>query len=169
MSVISKSQDQDLEEYRPPRWWFWDEDDLVSPWASRSIQGYVKQDYTRAPHASLKETGAHVHMDENKFQVSVDVQHFAPHELRVKAAGDDTIIVEGRHKDKPGDTGFISRRFMRRYVLPKGHDMNQAESSLSSDGILSVTVPRTGLEHRLIPIVHTGMPSKGIFEENSEN
>lgn len=170
MSLISRTYDPFLEQYRPPRWWYWDEDDLWSPWANHS-RAWMKLGYLRAPYSSSKSTDVQVLVDKDKFQVNVDVQQFAPNEITVKATGDDTIIVEGIHEERPDDHGFVSRRFMRRYVLPRGHDLNEVVSNLSSDGVLTVTVPRSGqsgLEHKTIPITHTGLPSKTIVYEESK-
>ncbi|KAJ8963110.1 hypothetical protein NQ318_018575 [Aromia moschata] len=50
-------------------------------------------------------------------QVILDVQQFAPNEIVVKTNG-NSIIVEGKHEEKQDEHGFISRHFVRRYVLP---------------------------------------------------
>lgn len=99
--------------------------------------------------------------------MNVDVQQFAPNEITVKTSGDNSIIVEGKHEEKPDEHGFISRHFVRRYVLPEGHDINQVVSNLSSDGVLTITAPKTekGVEHKTIPIQHTGRPSKAVEEK----
>lgn len=167
MSLIPRAHDPFLEQYRPPRWWYWDEDDLWSPWANRS-RGLLKSGYLQAPYAPAQDTGVQVQTNEDKYQVNVDVQHFAPHEIAVKTTADDTIIIEGEHEERPDDHGFVFRRFVRKYLVPKGHDLNKVVSSLSSDGVLSVVVPRSsqiGMEHKIIPITHTGVPSKAIVQE----
>jgi len=52
------------------------------------------------------------------------------------------IIVEAKHEEKKDEHGFISRQFVRRYVLPVSHDPLEVVSTLSSDGVLTVTAPK---------------------------
>lgn len=78
--------------------------------------------------------------DKEKFQVKLDVQDFTPEEIVVKTIDGNAIQVEAKHEEKHGeDQGFISRQLVRKFVLPKGHDLKNALSSLSSDGILTIT------------------------------
>lgn len=98
-------------------------------------------------------------MHPSQLKVNVDVQQFAPHEITVRTTGDDTIEVEAKHEEKKDQHGYVSRQFLRRYVLPKGHDVHRAVSRLSSDGVLTVTAPKVGQrvgESRTIPIQHSG-------------
>ena len=74
-------------------------------------------------------------------QVILDVQQFSPEEIKVKIVG-NSIIVEAEHEEKQDEHGFISRRFVRRYVLPSSHDLMNVTSTLSSDGILTITAPK---------------------------
>lgn len=79
----------------------------------------------------------------DKFQVKLDVEGFKPEELKVKTLTDENAIeIEGRHEEREDDHGFISRQFLRRFVLPKGHDLKGVVSNLSEDGVLTVTAPR---------------------------
>lgn len=96
--------------------------------------------------------------------MNLDVQQFSPEELHVKVV-DDCLIIEGKHEEKEDEHGYISRQFQRRYVLPEGHDLHHAHTKLSSDGILSVSVPKVNAienKERVLPIVHTGQPHKAI-------
>lgn len=108
-----------------------------------------------------QDAGSTVAIDKNKFQVNLDVQQFRPDEITVKVTGDNTVTVEGKHEEKPDEHGYISRHFVRRYILPKGHNIDKIESKLSSDGVLSITAPRVDqedAEHRHVPITQTGQP-----------
>ncbi|XP_034938248.1 protein lethal(2)essential for life-like [Chelonus insularis] len=100
--------------------------------------------------------------DKNKFQVSLDVQQFAPEEINVKVSGRH-VIVEGKHEEKQDEHGFISRQFVRRYMIPEQCDIDQVESHLSSDGVLTIMAPKKkALEdksERSIPIHQTGQPA----------
>lgn len=118
-----------------------------------------------------KDTGSEISIDKDKFQVNLDVQHFNPEEITVKTTGDNVITVEAKHEEKQDEHGYISRQFVRKYVLPKGHDISQAQSKLSSDGVLTITAPKINaepLEHKTIPIQQTGVPSKAV-EKKTEN
>lgn len=96
------------------------------------------------------------------FQVILDVQQFAPSEITVKTIN-NCVVVEGKHEEKQDEHGFVSRQFTRRYILPQGHDVNDVISSLSSDGVLTITSPKRALPppgtERVVPITQTG-PSK---------
>lgn len=93
-----------------------------------------------APRRTCGQQRAKDHTGKDGFQVCVDVQQFAPNEISVKTV-DNSILVEGKHEEKSDEEGFVSRHFVRRYVLPKGYDPQQVVSTLSSDGILTVKAP----------------------------
>ncbi|XP_065089936.1 protein lethal(2)essential for life-like [Ochlerotatus camptorhynchus] len=118
--------------------------------------------------ASRQDSGSTVNVASDKFQINLDVQQFSPEEISVQAT-DNSIIVEGKHEEKQDEHGCISRHFVRRYVLPAGHDANQIVSRLSSDGILTVSAPKKALPEqegpRTIQIVQTGQPMKKLTEK----
>lgn len=79
----------------------------------------------------------------DKFQVRLDVEGFKPEELKVKTFTEQNVIeIEGKHEEREDDHGLISRQFIRRFVLPKGHDLKGVVSSLSEEGVLTVTAPK---------------------------
>ncbi|GJQ65545.1 hypothetical protein Trydic_g7646 [Trypoxylus dichotomus] len=144
------------------------DEDLLSPLtlpyrsALRSPFGYYRP--WRSP-SSEKDAGSTVSLDKDKFQVNLDVQHFSPNEITVKVSGKNAITVEGKHEEKQDDHGYISRHFVRKYVLPEGLNMDKIASNLSSDGVLTITAPKQSAvtnEERTIPITQTGTPSKTI-------
>jgi len=105
-----------------------------------------------------------VKVEKDGFEVKLDVQHFAPEELSVKSS-DGTITVEGKHEEKQDEHGFVSRQFVRRYVVPEVLKMQEenVKCSLSSDGVLTISVPKptpkpTNTE-KSIPITVTGRPA----------
>ena len=59
----------------------------------------------------------------------------------MKTVGND-VIVEAKHEERQDEHGFVSRHFVRRYVLPPSHDVINITSSLSSDGVLTITAPK---------------------------
>lgn len=109
-----------------------------------------------------------VKADKDKFQVVLDVQQFKPEEINVKVV-DKFVVVEGKHEEKQDEHGSISRHFIRKYLIPEQCDVDQVSSSLSSDGVLSITAPRKELpktnNEKTVKIEHTGKPA---IRENSE-
>lgn len=51
------------------------------------------------------------------------------------------FIFTGKHEDKADDHGMVSRHFVRKYLVPDQCDPEKATSSLSADGILTITAP----------------------------
>uniref|UniRef100_A0A182WJV5 SHSP domain-containing protein n=1 Tax=Anopheles minimus TaxID=112268 RepID=A0A182WJV5_9DIPT len=161
-------------------------DDLLNALMSvtdRRLQPQVQQRaarYNRPWHsscvASKRDTGSAVNVTNDKFQINLDVQQFSPEEISVKYV-DNSVVVEGKHEEKQDEHGYISRHFVRRYMLPTGHNESEIVSSLSSDGILTITCPKKEIEQkkpeRSIPITQTGQPMKQVTgkaaQQNDQN
>nr|QPZ75081.1 small heat shock protein 20.3 [Hyphantria cunea] len=133
----------------------------------------ANQDYYRPWRnllAAAQDVGSTIKEDRDKFQVNLDVQHFAPEEISVKTV-DGYLVIEAKHEEKQDEHGFISRSFTRRYALPEGVDADTVVSKLSSDGVLSITAPLKPppkqSNERVVPIVHTG-PVKKQVEDKTE-
>ncbi|KAJ8705297.1 hypothetical protein PYW07_011124 [Mythimna separata] len=127
------------------------------PW--RQMQGLAARDI-----------GSTIVSNKEKFQVNLDVQHFAPEEISVKTS-DGFVIIEGKHEEKKDEHGFISRQFTRRYILPENCDPATVESKLSSDGVLTVIAPKvspTAKNERSVPISQTGPVRKEIKDAASQ-
>lgn len=121
-----------------------------------------------------RDIGSTIASNKNKFQVNLDVQHFAPHEISVKTV-DGYVIIEGKHDEKQDEHGYVSRQFSRRYVLPENCDAATVESKLSSDGVLTIIAPKNTFvskNERLVPISQTGPFRKevkdGISQDSSQ-
>lgn len=103
-----------------------------------------------------------VQADKNQFQVVLDVQQFEPNEIDVKVV-DDHVVVTAKHEEKRDEHGWISRQFVRKYLIPQQCDIDQVASKLSSDGVLTITAPRkdqqNGGNERVLKIEHTGKPA----------
>jgi len=90
---------------------------------------------------SKEESGiSTVRTDKDKFQIVLDVQQFKPEEINIKVV-DKFVIIEAKHEEKKDEYGWISRQFMRKYMIPEQCDIEQLTSNLS-DGILTIIVPR---------------------------
>ncbi len=89
-------------------------------------------------------------------QVSVPVTGFKAEELSVKVMG-DRLVVEAEREEKKEDNGTVVRQqWKKSFVLPKSVDAENVTSSLSSDGVLTITAPKKPptqpLEELKIPI-----------------
>ncbi|VVC99234.1 unnamed protein product [Leptidea sinapis] len=143
-------------------------DDLLAVTAPMVSRDYFRP--WRQLAAAARDIGSSIKSDKDKFQLNLDVQHFAPEEITVKTA-DGFIIVEGKHEEKKDEHGYISRQFVRRYALPKECNMEAVESRLSSDGVLTVTAPKqtSALKNeKSIPIQQTGPVRKEIKDGMEE-
>jgi len=117
--------------------------------------------YPRRLH-SRKESGlSEMSCDKDKFQLKLDVQHFKPEELDVKVVNNE-IVVEGKHEDRADDHGYISRQFVRRYMLPEEVKPDDVICDVSSDGVLEISAKRlpalAANEHKVV-INQTNKPS----------
>ena len=93
------------------------------------------------PNAELSPK-AKVSYDEGKFQVEFDVQDYRPEELSIKTEG-DVLVVLAKHETKTETGGsFVSKQFEQRFTLPSGVKPDAISSSLSKDGVLTVSAPR---------------------------
>lgn len=117
-----------------------------------------------------KKEGRVSQVGKDGFQVCMDVGQFKPSELNVKVV-DNSIVIEGKHEEREDQHGFIQRHFKRRYVLPKGYDADKVVSTLSSDGVLTVSVPKPQIEEksneRIVQIQQTG-PAHLNVKQNSQ-
>lgn len=123
-----------------------------------------------------RDVGSTIKADKEKFQVNLDVQHFAPEEISVKVC-DKFVVVEGKHEERKDEHGYITRQFKRRYALPEDCNPEAVESKLSSDGVLTITAPKLqALEkgERVVPIAQTGpvrrkLQDTDIVENQEQN
>nr|AZM65802.1 small heat shock protein 21.26 [Monochamus alternatus] len=138
------------------------DEEFLSPLIPRKTRRQIiSSPYVR--HPSYKGKNSLVPSDHKNFHVNIDVQQFSPEEITVKCVNDDTIVVECKHEEKPDEHGYISRHFVRKYKVPKGHDITKCVSKLSSDGVLTVTAPKVDKKEKTeieIPITFTNQPSK---------
>ncbi|XP_026462567.1 protein lethal(2)essential for life-like [Ctenocephalides felis] len=104
---------------------------------------------------SVKDVASSVTTDKDKFQITLDVQQFKPKEITVKTKN-NCVIVEGKHEEKQDEHGFVTRHFVRRFMLPQNHEASDVVSNLSSDGVLTITAPKRVLpedeNERVVPI-----------------
>lgn len=91
----------------------------------------------------------------------LDVSHFSPEEITVKTV-DRCVSVSAKHQERMDEHGFVSREFTRRYQLPEDALPESVSSTLSADGVLTVTAPKRpqlSANERLVPIAIQGGPT----------
>lgn len=126
--------------YPPSRYWDGSLELARNP--ENFIKAFIPANFhTDLEHLKLKDSGLESVFSGEKFQANIDVHQFKPEELSVKTI-ENTITIEGKHNEQQDEHGYISRHFVRKYVLPKFCDVNHLQSTLSSDGILTITAPK---------------------------
>ncbi|XP_030756505.1 protein lethal(2)essential for life-like [Sitophilus oryzae] len=139
---------------------------LVDPEENELVSFVLKNLEDKTRQLSEIEKDSTIELDKDHFQASIDVQQFKPEEITVKLIDDNTILVEGKHEERPDEHGYISRHFVRKYVLPKDSNLKELKSKLSSDGVLSISAPKIEekpqQDYKEIPIIHTGKPIRGV-------
>ncbi|XP_053618456.1 protein lethal(2)essential for life-like [Plodia interpunctella] len=121
--------------------------------------------------AAANDAGSTIKLEKDKFQVNLDVQHFAPEEISVKTI-DGYLVIDAKHEERQDEHGYISRSFSRKYPLPDGIDPDTVVSKLSSDGVLTITAPLKAPpkaeNERIVPIVQTGPVRKQVEHVGQE-
>ncbi|XP_013193352.1 protein lethal(2)essential for life [Amyelois transitella] len=96
-----------------------------------------------------------VRNQKDKYEVTLLVKDFAPEDISVRTA-DGHVVIECKHEERKDEHGYISRRFTRKYALPDDCRPEDVVSTLSSDGLLTVTAPRQlrMRQDTVIPVTH---------------
>ncbi|XP_050345877.1 alpha-crystallin A chain-like [Nymphalis io] len=74
----------------------------------------------------------------DRFEVYLDVEDYGPDDITVKTI-DGFVVIEGQHKEKRDEYGWVKRQFYRRCPLPEGYKTKALLSQYSSDGTLIIT------------------------------
>ncbi|CAH0405136.1 unnamed protein product [Chilo suppressalis] len=155
---------------------FFNPEQLFRPWNAafrtwENVMRPMEQLSSAMNQLALQDIGSNITADEEKFQVNVDVQHFAPEEIDVKVLNGH-VVVSGKHEEKLDEHGYVARQFVRRYSLPQGCLPDTVESKLSSDGVLTVTAPKVlampSTGEKIVPITHTGPVKKQLGSPSIE-
>jgi HSP20 family molecular chaperone IbpA len=84
--------------------------------------------------------------EDGSFQLTLPVSSFKPEELTVKVVN-NSLLIEAHHEEKDEKTGsFTQRHFKQQFLIPKSCDKESLASSLSADGVLTVTAPSKAIE-----------------------
>lgn len=98
----------------------------------------------------------------DKYEVNVNVKGFAPDEIKVRVS-EGFVVVEASHEEKKDQHGYVSRKLMRRFPLPDECLQDRVQSTLSANGLLTVTAPWKVLakDNTVIPVtVEPGLAVK---------
>lgn len=150
--------------------------DLLSSLANTHITSSARtgsSPYYRPYELSRQDSGSTVNVEKDKFQIILDVQQFTPNEITVKT-NDKFIIVEGKHEEKADEHGFVSRHFVRKYQIPANYKQENVSSTLSSDGILSISAILPAIqppsnEMRAVPITPVGPQKESVQSKTEDN
>ncbi|XP_053546390.1 alpha-crystallin B chain [Bombina bombina] len=114
---------------------------------------YFRYPFFRLP-SWVESSMSEMRLEKDRFCVNLDVKHFSPEELKVRVLG-DFVEIQGKHEERQDEHGYISRDFQRRYKIPADADPLSITSSLSPDGVLTITGPRklADVPERSIPII----------------
>merc|ERR1711971_400727 len=77
---------------------------------------------------------------DDKFQISLDCQHFKPEELDVKVDGTTIIIIAKQEVKESGATR--KRVYEQKYTLPNGVQADRVTSTINSEGVLTINAPK---------------------------
>ena len=79
------------------------------------------------------------------FKQTAQISTITMQELSIKTEG-DVLIVLAKHETKTASgQSFVSKQFEQRFSLPSGVKIEKIASSLSKDGVLTVSAPRENL------------------------
>lgn len=140
--------------HEPPVW------SVTLPRNWQQIARWQEQEF--APPATVNKDG---------YKLTLDVKDYS--ELKVKVLDESVVLVEGKSEQQEAEQGgYSSRHFLRRFVLPEGYEADKVTSTLSSDGVLTISVPNPpGVQEtpkeREVTIEQTGEPAKKSVEESN--
>ncbi|XP_042864569.1 uncharacterized protein LOC122248548 [Penaeus japonicus] len=117
--------------------------DTLDLWDSRSPFEEDLLRYRRMRDLNLtEETQAlSVSQDDNSHQVVIDVRDFMDGDIKVKVVDDSELVIEGS-VEKRQDGSVSKKTFCRRFSFPALLSEDTVSSSMSADGVLTVTLPK---------------------------
>ncbi|XP_077260937.1 protein lethal(2)essential for life-like [Temnothorax americanus] len=137
-------------------------EDLTRIYPTASFDRGVLDFYYRPWADLLNNRHQHVlsstNIDDTVFKITLDVKEYNPEEVTVKVV-DRWVVVEGKHEATKDDGNAWSRQFVRKYLLPSRAEVDKIKTTLSSNGLLTVTAPLKPKDERVIKIEQTGKPA----------
>ncbi|KAK7081772.1 hypothetical protein SK128_006751 [Halocaridina rubra] len=100
--------------------------------------------------------------DHQCHKVVMDVKDYMQQDLKLKVVDDNELVIEGSVENKNG--GSVSKKsFHRSFVFPGLVKTDSVSSAISSDGVLTVTVPKKSADECSFKIIKT------VKEEDCNN
>ena len=87
----------------------------------------------------------------------INIERFAPEDVKVFLEDDSTVLVVG---DRKKGGGVATDHFEQKVSLPSDVDSNRLTSGISQDGILMIRVPRRKSIDRIIPVMYDAKGEK---------
>ncbi|XP_037777726.1 LOW QUALITY PROTEIN: uncharacterized protein LOC119574521 [Penaeus monodon] len=117
--------------------------DMLDQWNSRSSFEDDLLSYRRMRDLNLTEDNQalSVSQDNTSHQVVIDVRDFMDGDIKVKVVDDSELVIEG-NVEKRQDGAVSKNTFCRRFSFPGLLSEDTVSSSMSADGVLTVTVPK---------------------------
>ncbi|XP_037777753.1 uncharacterized protein LOC119574553 [Penaeus monodon] len=117
--------------------------DMLNQWNSRSPFEDDLLSYRRMRDLNLTEDNQalSVSQDNTSHQVVIDVRDFMDGDIKVKVVDDSELVIEG-NVEKRQDDAVSKNTFCRRFSFPGLLSEDTVSSSMSADGVLTVTVPK---------------------------
>ncbi|XP_042864567.1 uncharacterized protein LOC122248546 [Penaeus japonicus] len=117
--------------------------EMLDLWDSRSSVEDDLLSYRRMRDLNLtEETQAlSVSQDDTSHQVVIDVRDFMDGDIKVKVVDDSELVIEGS-VEKRQDGSVSKKTFCRRFSFPALLSEDTVSSSMSADGVLTVTLPK---------------------------
>ena len=85
----------------------------------------------------------------------MDVKDFMSGDVKVKVVDEDEVVVEGSVEQKDG--GSLSKKsFRRSFTFPGLVKESDITSTMSSDGVLTITVPKKVSRDNVLPAITAG-------------
>uniref|UniRef100_A0A1A9YUI8 SHSP domain-containing protein n=1 Tax=Glossina morsitans morsitans TaxID=37546 RepID=A0A1A9YUI8_GLOMM len=149
-------------------------DDLMSSiWSSRPTllrSGYLRPWQRTGTGLQKLDSGSTLNVNDEKFEVNLDVQQFPPNEITLKVT-DKSAVVEAKHEEKQDEHGYY-RGNLRDAVC---FQMMSILTTLLHRCHLTVILPSAPMKklpppgsERVVPIAQTGPSSKEDNEKKVE-
>ncbi|XP_066965175.1 uncharacterized protein [Macrobrachium rosenbergii] len=92
--------------------------------------------------------------DHQSHKVVMDVQDFNKDDLKIKVVDENELVVEGKVERKEGES-VSTKTFCRKFVFPGLVNSEAVSSSMSSDGVLIITIPKKQQERLVSTTSHS--------------
>ncbi|XP_057380255.1 small heat shock protein OV25-1-like [Daphnia carinata] len=127
--------------------WGFSRMDPFSRWGEPPLSSLLTPDLYIIPTVVTRrqQQNREVISDKDKYQVTLNLGDFKSNEINVKLV-DRALEICAEHKEKPDETGHISRNIRRRYILPRNVDFEHLNATLSDNGTLVVCATKKPIE-----------------------